>query len=94
MNDQPPVLNEDYWKDGYQKLYNLYDFQRIQIQKLEDEIKLKNSSIDELVADKMLLSNEVETMKRMINEMHTNVTLDNHSHSSHIDYKKWLEEKI
>jgi hypothetical protein len=65
----------DYWKSGYHKLYDLYASALRHENHLMDEkvilqnkINHLNTQIEMLVCEKMELSNEIITLKRIIDE--------------------------
>lgn len=86
MNEKT-VMNEliDYWKNGYQQLYDKYEFELRQNKALEEKNAALYKRIQELdnkiglcVADIMERDNTIITMKRIIDEAHMNSTLGNH----------------
>jgi hypothetical protein len=57
---------EDYWKDGYNKLHKEYS------SLLRENSRLKEQ-IDLLVADKMLIQNELDRIGRVMDSFFLNV---------------------
>jgi len=65
----------DYWKNGYHKLYQFYssalrheNHLMDEKKELENEIRHLHTGIEMLVCEKMLLENEIITLKRIIDE--------------------------
>lgn len=54
----------DYWRDGYRKLYKDYRYFFLRHDEMLEKIKMLESSIDELVYEKMVLKYDLEIMER------------------------------
>lgn len=75
----------DYWKNGYHKLYELYssalrheNHLMDEKKELENKIRHLGTQIEMLVVEKMELSNEIITLKRLIDESYINAKSGNY----------------